>query len=40
VQALRLVDTSGIVPGYGVLGLASLTATAAFLLMRRLLKIR
>jgi len=40
VQALRLVDTSGIVPGYGVLGLASLTATAAFLLMRRHLKIR
>jgi hypothetical protein len=40
VQALRLVDTSGIVPGYGVLGLASLTATAAFSLMRRLLKIR
>ena len=40
VQALRLVDTSGIIPGYGVLGLASLTATAAFLLMRRLLKIR
>ena len=40
VQALRLVDTSGIVPGYGVLGLASLTATGAFLLMRRLLKIR
>ena len=40
VQALHLVDTSGIVPGYGVLGLASLTATAAFLLMRRLLKIR
>jgi hypothetical protein len=40
VQALRLVDTSGIVPGYGVLGLASLTLTAAFLLMRRLLKIR
>jgi hypothetical protein len=40
VQALRLVDTSGIVPGYGVLGLASLTATAAFLLMRRLLEIR
>jgi hypothetical protein len=40
VQALCLVDTSGIVPGYGVLGLASLTATAAFLLMRRLLKIR
>ena len=40
VQALRLVDTSGIVPGSGVLGLAGLTATGAFLLMRRLLKIR
>jgi hypothetical protein len=40
VQELRLVDTSGIVPGYGVLGLAGLTATGAFLLMRRLLKIR
>ena len=41
VQALsRLVDTSGIVPGSVVLGLAGLTATAAFLLMRRLLKIR
>jgi hypothetical protein len=39
VQALsRLVDTSGIVPGSVVLGLAGLTATAAFLLMRRLLK--
>ena len=40
VQALNLVDTSGIVPGYGALGLAGLTATAAFLLMRRVLKIR
>ena len=40
VQALSLVDTSGIVPGYGALGLAGLTATTAFLLMRRLLKIR
>ena len=38
VQALRLADTSGIVPGYGVLGLAGLTATGSFLLMRRLLK--
>jgi hypothetical protein len=40
VKALWLADTSGIVPGYGALGLAGLTATAAFLLMRRLLKIR
>jgi hypothetical protein len=40
IKALWLADTSGIVPGSGVLGLAGLTATAAFLLMRRLLKIR
>ena len=40
VQALRLVDTSGIVPGSVVLGLAGLTLTAAFLLMWRVLKIR
>jgi hypothetical protein len=38
LKAIRLADTSGIVPGYGALGLAGFTATAAFLLMRRLLK--
>ena len=38
IKTLWLADTSGIVPGYGALGLAGLTATAAFLLMRRLLK--
>ena len=40
LKELWLADTSGIVPGYGALGLAGLTATAAFLLMRRVLKIR
>jgi hypothetical protein len=40
LKTLWLADTSGIVPGYGALGLAGLTATGAFLLMRRLLKIR
>ena len=40
VQALRLADTSGIVPGSVVLGLAGITLTAAFLLMWRVLKIR
>ena len=40
LKEIRLADTSGIVPGYGALGLTGLTATAAFLLMRRLLEIR
>jgi hypothetical protein len=40
LKEIRLADTSGIVPRNGVLGLAGLTATAAFLLMRRLLEIR
>jgi hypothetical protein len=40
LEAIRLADTSGIVPGSGVLGLAGLTATGALLLMRRLLQIR
>jgi len=40
LKELWLADTSGIVPGYGALGLADLTLTAAFLLMRRVLKIR
>jgi hypothetical protein len=40
LEAIRLADTSGILPGSGVPGLAGLTATDALLLMRRLLQIR